>query len=285
MRHLSEVPSAMSHASNDGTIAYAGVLDERVEPRVYRLFLYSLKSEQDVFFVDCKPSYPYRVALALSSDGESLAVVVSVPDPSIVDTRSLHRLLVYDTKTRRVRYSVDGVDPSTPCWYHGSSRLAFVRQMSELDLLQYSGIVASPGTLVPNGLHSVLCVLDCDTGAVSVLQCGAQPLVAPDGSKVWVSWGKELVCVDGTSGAILARDVNVPGMLEAGLGIVLDDDRIIYEGLATKGVGGVVNAIGRWTPARRWSIKVAQLETMRFASIVPTFGPGLVRYWKSGVKQ
>ena len=234
---------------------------------------------------------PYHLPLALSPDGGTVAVVPAshllkgrdysgrLPsDARFHGLRHVGELMLVDLRTHAVRdagIEVVGDQPIT--WSADGKRLLIVRAEAEEALPQrlasgIDGPVGHPGQGVP-----IVETWDVDSGAITMLAIGLQPLWSPDNRTLLFQPAHDRVATLDLDDHV-ARDVALPGMstrYEAVAIAFVAPRKVLYWALPTWGAdpGFTQRNSPLVGPKQLLSLKVADLDTGAFATVYPALDP------------
>ena len=156
-------------------------------------------------------------------------------------------LEVVDLASRHVTRISGSIAQHQPCWFPDGRRLAFVEWRSE-------------------DRTSITSVLDVISGERRVVREAPERehfTVSSDGQSLFFESAKELCRVDPRSGAVVERDLHLPG---GGSNLIhLGDHEFVYEGVPTTGVEQKLRAGFMWP----MDIKLGDAHSGAFVTVVP----------------
>jgi hypothetical protein len=262
----------VSGPDTQGRIAYVQqenytdeMFDKGVKPR-YWLRLASLNDKPERVLLEARGYHPYS-AVALASSADVLAVSVAkdsdeeFPPPMSLD--------IWDLKSGKATRVEDVSSCVSAAWLDDGNRLVFVSYMNPEACPEHVMRPREGGPFLGGrGLLSVVRVRDVKAGTTKFLQAGNDPVPSADGASIYVMWGREILRIDSTTGAVLARRIQLPGRYRSEENIIADlgGGLVLYEALPT---AGSKSELIPGSKSMKWTLKVADLERGTFCTVVP----------------
>ena len=248
---------SVSEPDGQGRVAF---VDGNTADRTYSIRILHDGSEQLLLTGAGDPLWDNAISpVSLAPAGGRLAYVAQPPENANRKFQALIQgpLRLWDSAAQSVRDLPATAAGERPSWFPDGRRLAWVSP-------------AMPGHEPEPVVH----VLDTQTGSDTILATGHLPLVSSDGQTVLVTRGRsfELVLVNVATRAE-QKIARAHGM---GTPIALFDSRyLLYKGRPTAGAatGTTINNSPLVGPKAMLAVKVMDLQTMEFATLIPLIDP------------